>query len=319
MTTTELNILFLGGAKRVSMAQKFIQAGHERGINVNIYGYELNPYVPLSGIGDVITGLRWNDPGLQKDLEEVCKKYDINIMIPFVDGAVEPVARFTETHPEVFAPVSSPELSKAMFDKKISADMFEKANLPVPRTVRDVPAKYPVIAKPRNGSASKGIVILRNYDDYLLNRISQKDYLIQQYIPDAEEITCDCYVDQQGRIITISPRLRLQVAGGEVTETITTTEPRYMSIAHDVLTRLELRGAVTVQLISGVGYNELYLMEVNPRLGGGVVATINAGADIAGMIIDEYNENVLTPIKAKPFVLTTRYLDEVSFIVHEEK
>ena len=41
----EINILFLGGAKRVSLARKVIAAGEKLGVRVNIFSYELSPEV----------------------------------------------------------------------------------------------------------------------------------------------------------------------------------------------------------------------------------------------------------------------------------
>ena len=55
----KIRILFLGGAKRVSMAEKFISAGHRVGIEVEIFSYELSREVPIASIAGILTGLRW--------------------------------------------------------------------------------------------------------------------------------------------------------------------------------------------------------------------------------------------------------------------
>lgn len=55
----ELNVLFLGGGKRVSLAEYFINKGKDKGFKVNIYSYELTNQVPISSVAEVIVGLKW--------------------------------------------------------------------------------------------------------------------------------------------------------------------------------------------------------------------------------------------------------------------
>ena len=57
-----INILFLGGAKRVSFGRKLIEAGRELDMDVRIYSYELEPEVPVALVGGVIIGRKWNAP-----------------------------------------------------------------------------------------------------------------------------------------------------------------------------------------------------------------------------------------------------------------
>ena len=66
-----INILFLGGAKRVSMGRKLIKAGAELGCKVVLYSYELVPHVPISAVAEVIIGKRWKDPSLVEHLHEI--------------------------------------------------------------------------------------------------------------------------------------------------------------------------------------------------------------------------------------------------------
>ena len=54
-----------------------------------------------------------------------------------------------------------------------------------------------------------------------------------------------------------------------------------------VIETFSLRGPVTLQFLHDLDRNRYLLMEVNPRLGGGVVCSIYAGAPITDYIIDE--------------------------------
>lgn len=309
-----LNILFLGGAKRVAVGRMILDAAARRGIDASIFGYELDVRVPLAVIGTILPGKRWSDPGFFSHLEEVVTENEINMILPFVDGAIAPAAEFAATHPGAFCPGSNKEVAEIFFDKCRSAEVFECASLPIPATLRDFAAPtFPLIAKPRRGSASKGIEILNDTED--LDRIKPlaDNYLIQHYISDAEEITVDCFVAADGRILAVSPRLRLETAGGEAVRTVTVDSPQAIELAERTITATGLRGACTIQMLRD-SEGRLMLMEINPRLGGGVVASVNAGADIPSLIVDEYLGLPLDRLFPIPDVLTVRYLSDIAFL-----
>ena len=61
------------------------------------------------------------------------------------------------------------------------------------------------------------------------------------------------------------------------------------------------------------------VMEVNPRLGGGAVAAVCAGADIPALIIAEATDRPLNPTEARSGILVQRYLNEISFDTNENR
>ena len=140
-------------------------------------------------------------------------------------------------------------------------------------------------------------------------------YLIQQYIEHREELTVDCYVgtfDHEAKCTV--PRIRLATAGGEAIRTITQRNPELEKTAKSVLSALHLEGAVTLQFIHDIDADRYLLMEINPRLGGGVICSICAGADIASMIIEEAQDlNAMPRHDWRDKTLMTRYFKEVIF------
>lgn len=308
-----VNILFLGGAKRVAMARLFKEAAAGRGMECSIFSYELRADEPIACIGKVITGRRWRDDDIYGHLQAVCREHAIDIVVPFVDGAVAVAARLHELVPHVFAPSSSAEDAEAMFDKVRAAEVFETCGLPVPPTYRGGPVTEPLIAKPRHGSASQGILRIDREADLPAPDI-RDSYLIQGRFDRREEISVDCYVSVlSGEPTAIVPRRRLEVAGGEVVRSITIDDPAAVELVRHTLLLLGLRGAVTVQLIRDLDTGSLYIMEINPRLGGGAVCAIHAGADIPGMIIDEARGIVPAKADYRPGTEIARYMQEVVF------
>lgn len=294
----------------MSMARLFKQAAASEGLDCAIYSYEKSMLEPIACEGTVIPGLLWSDPAVFDDLRRICRMYDIDVIVPFVDGAVRVAAMMSDT---AFAPTCSAALADAMFDKVEAARMFESLGLPVPRTYRPGDSPKELIAKPRRGSASKGIVSVDSAAD--LEALCDMDaYLVQERIDRREEYTVDCYVDtRDGRIMAVSPRLRIEVSGGEVTRTRTVRIEEVDRLARRTLDATGLRGAVTIQVIHDLDTGRYMIMEINPRLGGGAVCSVAAGADLPGLIIREALGRAGGPVCADEGVEIARYPQEVVF------
>lgn len=286
MTRPRLTILMLGGARRVSMAELLKRSGERLGYDIRIVSYELDSQVPIATVGKVVTGLRWNDPMVVEDILRVVIEHEARIILPFVDGSISVAAHCKERMPDLFVPVSDPDTATLMFDKILAAKAFKEAGVPIPTTYKIIDAEMPVIAKPRFGSASRGIHIFDDIED-LMHLKDISEYLLQEYIEEKKEYTVDCYVGRKGEILVTVPRERLEIMGGEVTRTITTRLPQLEEMSRDIISKFELRGPVTLQFLYDIRRDRYLLMEVNPRLGGGVICSIYAGAPIPDYILSE--------------------------------
>lgn len=268
------------------MAELLKRSGERLGFDIKILSYELDEQVPIATVGKVVRGLQWKEPGVVDDILRVAIEHEARIILPFVDGGISVAARCKEKMPDLFVPVSDPYTSSLMFDKISAAEAFEKAGIPIPTTYSVIDAEMPVIAKPRFGSASRGIQVFHDIDD-LMHLRDLSNYLLQEFIEDKKEYTVDCYVSESGEILVTVPRERLEVMGGEVTRTITRRIPVLENMSADIIRKFELRGPVTLQFLHDIRRDRFLLMEVNPRLGGGVICSIYAGAPIPDYIISE--------------------------------
>ena len=152
--------MFLGGARRVAMAKLFRKAANDAGLELRLYSYELGRREPIADEADIIIGRKWNDPEVYAHLAEISDSKNIDVIIPFVDGAVGIAARFISLYPgKVWSPVSIGTDPDLMFDKVLAAKRFEELGLPIPATYIPGEPCMQLIAKPRKGSASKGIQI----------------------------------------------------------------------------------------------------------------------------------------------------------------
>jgi len=310
----EINILFLGGGKRVSIAQYFKQYGEAYGIKINIFSYELIREVPIAIEGEVIIGMRWNEKGVIEDLKRVICQKIIAIVLPFVDPSVEVASHLKTECNSVFIPVSEAGICNVMFDKILAAHWFAEHQIGQPIFYEGKNNyAYPVILKPRWGSASRGIRVISREEEFPIS-LNRDKYIIQEYIADRTEFTVDCYVGKNQEIISIVPRIREEVAGGEVTRSRVVRELAVIEIAEKILKAGEFRGPVTLQFIKDNKKEKLYIMEINPRLGGGVIASILAGSGMISFIVKEALGEEITRVDDwKAGTLMTRYLKEVVF------
>ena len=308
------SVLFLGGAKRVSLAEHLINAGKKLNLDISIFSYELDERVPLASIGTILKGKKWSDVDMLQDLHKQIEINHISIVLPFIDPAIEVAALLKEGNPDLFIPLCGRDICTIMFDKVLSEKWFVEKGLPIPPSYsRNDSLNFPVIVKPRRGSASKGILVIDNV--YQWNKLENKDdYVIQKYIADRDEYTVDCYVSTSGKIISIVPRIRIQTAGGEVMNSETRRDKDLIDISEKVLKSGDFKGPVTIQFLREKNTGATYIMEINPRLGGGVITSIEAGADITEFILRNYLGEELLPCNDwKNKTLMTRYFKEVIF------
>ncbi|MDE6007985.1 MAG: ATP-grasp domain-containing protein [Muribaculaceae bacterium] len=313
MKKEKITILFLGGGRRVSLAELLKRSGKNIGCNVEIVSYELISEVPISLVGKVVRGLPWNDPDVVEDIIRVVKEYEIDIILPFVSGAIEIASICKDRLPNVFIPVTDFAVASKLFDKVEAAAVFKEAGFPIPRTYSVLSAKMPAIAKPRKGRASRGIQIFHNMEEFM-HLDDLKNYLVQEYIENAKEYTVDCYIDRRGRILTTVPRERLEIMGGESNRTRTCHNEIIEKLSREVIEKFSLRGPVNLQFIHDQDADRYLLMEVNPRLAGGVICSVYAGAPITDYIIKEALGVELSPCDDwATGTLMARYFKEAIF------
>lgn len=313
MSRQKITVLLLGGGRRVSIAGLLKKSGTRIGYEVEIVSYELNLRMPISIEGKVEQGLPWNDPDIVADIVRVATEHEATIVLPMVDGAIEIAAKCREFLPDVYIPVSDFEISSKMFDKVEAAKAFKAANLPIPQTYSVINAEVPAIAKPRKGTSSRGIKVFHNMDE-LMHLDNLQDYIVQEFIENFKEYTVDAFISTEGEIMVTVPRLRIEVQGGEATRTETVRNERLQSMARDVIEAFSLRGPVNIQFLHDLDRDRFLLLEVNPRLGSGVVCSIYAGAPITDYILQESLRVPLRPCDDwSDHTLMARYQKEVIF------
>jgi carbamoyl-phosphate synthase large subunit len=283
MNSKSINVLFLGGGKRVSFAEIFLETARRLGREITLYTYELSRNIPISQLAEVIIGLRADDPGLAEHLTAIIKEKKIDVIIPLIDPLIDIVATLKSSC--LYAPIPDREMCQTFLNKKLAESWFIKNGFRVPTKTQN----FPLIARPCLGSASKGIVIIKSEEEYrcFQKRSDQDKYLVQRYI-DGEEYTVDAFTSQNGVIKAVGPRLRIEVAGGEVVRSITVRDQNLIELSTNIIAKANLSGCINLQFIKERYDDSYYCMEINTRPGGGCILSIKAGANFPEMILKEF-------------------------------
>ena len=308
---TALAILMLGGGKRISLAQRFKAAATSSGLRLTVHAYEIDSQQPISAVANIIVGKKWSDLGVRADLERVLVEQKIDLLLSNVDPATVLHAALKDEF-EAAAFSSSAQAVATCMSKNRTQDFCEAAGIPI--ILRARANEFPQFAKPDAGSASVGAMLVRNEAERDAILAQKIDYIFQTYV-DGVEYTVDAYVTRDGQILGISPRIRVLTLGGESIVTQTVHDEQIVAAAASVIEKLELIGPLTMQFIRRTADQALFLMEINPRFGGGVIASIEAGFDFPLMMIKELLGESQQCVMQGKRLLMKRYFQEVFYEV----
>lgn len=302
-----LNILFIGGGKRFSAAECFIEAGKKYSLNIQIFAYEMGNGLPIEQIATVIQGLKFSDPNILSDIKQTIVNHNIEIAIPYHDHAVEFLAQLTDV---VFTPTSEFNECEIFFSKIASNKYFEQIGMPVAGFSKKIPA----IAKPNKGSASKGLIYFneQNQLDQFLNSEDSNNYEIQNCIK-GQEYSVDGYIALNSSFHYFAARKRLETLGGEAVKSLTVQHEKIMESCELLCKQQGIKGAITVQFIEDEITKNIYTMEVNPRFGGAMLTTWGAGVPWFEFVLCDYLKLEMPKFNFKSNTLMVRSFREHFF------
>jgi carbamoyl-phosphate synthase large subunit len=230
-----------------------------------------------------------SDPGFVDALLEICEGEGVRLVVPTHDGELPLLAAARDRFAAVGATVSisSPEAVAIGRDKAETHAWLTEQGFPTVRqgTVSDVLAaagswQWPLIAKPRAGSAGIGVVHCASVAD-----LPEGDVVVQELAPGAEH-TVDVLVLRDGRCRAAVPRRRIEVRAGEVSKGVTVRHAALEALARSIAETLpQAYGVLNIQVFAAG--DELRVIEVNARYGGGFPLAYEAGARLPDWMIEE--------------------------------
>ena len=276
----KVNILFTSIGRRVELINYWKKAYADLGINGQIFGSDIDPLSAASNFVDsfhIVPHSRHKD--FIPSIQNICQENDINLIFPLNDNDLAPLSlgkSLLEQNDRIVV-VSQSEFINMTIDKWKTYDFFKDIRIKTPKTWKPNEKNkfdFPLIIKPRNGSAGKNVFKINNKDEleFYIQRI--KDPIIQEYIS-GTEVTTDIICDFKGSIIGMVNRERIEVRWGEVSKGKTIFNNDIINNCKKIVENMDIVGPITVQCI--LKENDAYFIEINSRYGGGAPLGFAAG------------------------------------------
>ena len=227
-------------------------------------------------------------------LLDICTKNQIDIVVPLIDPELEVLSRCRQRFKEkdITVLVSPPKMIELSYDKYLTTRFALENGIACPATVLSVEEAlanvdkgtmhWPLVVKPRRGSASADIFYCSDKGELLAAFGFCPDAIIQQVI-EGEEYGFDLFGAADFSPVSVFCKKKLAMRAGETDKAVSTNDRALIDFGTRLLKALELFGPADVDVI--VGKEGPKLIEINPRFGGGYPCSHLAGADFCRKVL----------------------------------
>jgi len=290
-----MNLFITSAGRRNQLIECFREDALSLGLELRIITADLKP--DLSSAchqADAAYAVpRCTDSDYVPALMEICQRHEVSLLVPTIDTELALLSRHVSEFVAVGTRVvvSEPTVVDLARDKIKTALRLADAGVSIPQTLQlgayladPSKLKGAVIAKPKGGSSSVGIIRPKSPNE--LEGLSQTDYLVQE-MWEGIEYTVNVFFDQNGELRCAVPHRRIETRGGEVSKGRTERVPALVEAARKLATALPgARGPLCFQaIVTEAG--EYAVFEINARFGGGYPLAHRAGAQFSKWLLEE--------------------------------
>ncbi len=306
-----INILFTCAGRRNYLINYFKDAIKGQGL---IIAADMNLTAPAMIDADraILVPSIYDDNYIEA-LKKVIIEHDITALVSLNDLELPILSKHKEELETTGAKiiVSSEQVIDITFDKVKTFNFFKGIGLNTPKTYTTLEhaftainlgnLNYPLVVKPRWGSASIGIDFPESTEELklafrlqhiklkksILNAASQQDIdnaiLIQEKL-DGREFGMDIVNDFDGNYFGTFVREKLNMRSGETDKAISIIDKRFDTIGKKIAEHIKHIGSMDCDVF--IADNKLYVLELNPRFGGGYPFSHEAGINTVAIYIE---------------------------------
>lgn len=304
-----MNILFTCAGRRRYLLKYFKEVIGDGG---NIVAADMCTSAPAFTAADIKVKV----PGVYEKnyidtILDVCKKYDIKILISLNDLELPILAERKQDFKAIGVNVivSDHDVIDICFDKYKTAQFIESLGLKTPKTyvnyndavaaIKSGELKFPLILKPRWGSGSIGLEFVDDMEDLemvyhldkkkvkksiLATASSDDDFLLIQEVIKGPEYGLDIINDLNKNHRGVSVKQKLAMRSGETDKAITVDNAKLREIGSIIGKNLGHIANLDCDVLEKDG--EYYVLELNPRFGGGYPFSHEAGVNVPKAIVE---------------------------------
>lgn len=296
-----MNVLITSCSRKVSLVQAFQRAVRPYGGRV--IAADCQPDAAALHVADggrIVP--RLSDPAFLDAVAKIVREERIELLIPTRDAELPFFAAQAERLAwlGVTVPISSSKTIALCQDKGAFAHFclesgFSVARLREGAALADA-SLYPMFARTRTGASSKGAFSVASPAE-LAARIAEHGPLVVQERVDAPELSLDVLADVSGEVISVVPRTRSVIVGGESFVSRTLDDPELVQLGARLARALDLRGHAVMQVFDRRASEpgRIDIIEVNPRFGGASALAIEAGCDSPAFLVAMARGERVTP------------------------
>jgi len=300
-----MNILICSAGRRVKLVE-FFRAELNK-INGKVIAVDCDETAPALHYADKYEIVpQITNPDYILHIKKLCYQYEIKGILSLIDPELSLLANFKEEFERegIQVIVSDKDVVDICFDKFLTSQFLQHNGLPyiptyisIDEAIQDMDKEklhFPLIVKPKNGSASIGINKINSINELEIYRNEMENFIIQPFI-DGQEFGIDCYIDLLTRKpINIFMKRKLIMRAGETDKSVSIYDPTLKLMIEKLLHLLKPIGPVDIDcFLTEKGY---VISEINPRFGGGYPHAFLMGHNFMRNIIKNLNGLVNEPV-----------------------
>jgi carbamoyl-phosphate synthase large subunit len=220
------------------------------------------------------------DPGYLEALLAALQSHQIEVLLPGIDSEIRLLSRARDRLAEIRAKVvlAPSELVEAADDKLLTAGFLASRGIGAPET-RDTESPidfdFPIVAKPRRGHGSQGVVTLDN-KEALCHFLSAhpRDYCLQRFIQ-GPEFTIGFLYSSEG-VMNDAIAMERTLENGRTICAKVVDGPEMMKFVEEFGQKISGVGAINAQL-RWDGQRGPMVFELNARLSGSTEMRVAVG------------------------------------------
>lgn len=252
--------------------------------NVGFRSCDVNYIVPSIG-----------DPDYIPSLLNICEKHSVRLILSFLDGDIGALAATRSQFLErgTIPLITSDTVNAVCLDKWNTFCFLREHGFTCPVTYKDLDSvrqgldsgaiSFPLIVKPRRGSASINVFTARNTAELEVFFNYAEEMIVQPKLSATEYGVDVCSHLTTGEVLAVVVKRKVTMRSGETDQAMIVDNPKIEEMVRRLAGILKVPGPLDIDILEVDGIP--HILEMNPRFGGGYPLSHLAGANFPAIIM----------------------------------